>query len=154
MEQYYFTQVTPGAIITLRWKQLRQGLPRETAVFPGDDADRVVHYAAFQSEFDSHKADTAICCLTLLPGNVLDENVSYQLRGMATDEAYQGKGIGAALLKYSIDDITKKTGAKEFWCNARESAVGFYNKSGWKVTSEKFEIEGVGPHYKMHYLYE
>ena len=35
------------------------------------------------------------------------------------------------------------------WCNARTSAIGFYEKLGWRVTSGPFDVPGVGPHVTM-----
>ena len=35
------------------------------------------------------------------------------------------------------------------WCNARTPAVGFYQRHGWVVASEEFEVKTAGPHFKM-----
>lgn len=35
------------------------------------------------------------------------------------------------------------------WCNARTSAIGFYEKLGWQVVSEPFDVLTAGPHVKM-----
>ncbi len=68
---------------------------------------------------------------------------------MAVDETLHGTGVGKALLKYSIREIESLSDVRLFWCNARVSAAGFYEKMGWKAASEVFMVEGVGPHLKM-----
>jgi hypothetical protein len=37
------------------------------------------------------------------------------------------------------------------WCNARRTipAAGFYQKQGWTIVSDIFEIPTAGPHVKM-----
>lgn len=35
------------------------------------------------------------------------------------------------------------------WCNARVVAIPFYIADGWKIVSDVFEIQTVGPHVIM-----
>ena len=37
----------------------------------------------------------------------------------------------------------------QLWCNARTPAVGFYQRMGWAVVSDVFEIPTAGPHVRM-----
>lgn len=67
---------------------------------------------------------------------------------MAIDIPYQSHGLGSKLLEYA-DEILKKEKARNLWCNARQSAVKFYQKNRFKISSEVFQIEGIGPHYVM-----
>ena len=86
---------------------------------------------------------------TFYPQNIEGrEAFGYQLRGMATDTPFFGKGYGAELIKYAVDYI-KAAKAEYIWCNARTSAINFYKKQGFEIVSEEFEIPGVGPHYIM-----
>ena len=71
-----------------------------------------------------------------------------QLRGMAVDPAYQRSGIGQKLLD-EVDRIAAEKGAEILWANARKPAAGFYQKHGWMIASEEFEIPTAGPHFKM-----
>jgi GNAT superfamily N-acetyltransferase len=73
---------------------------------------------------------------------------SIQLRGMATSRDFQGKGLGAKLVAYAIDEA-KSRGYKRMWCNARLKAIPFYEKLGFVVISEAFMVPKVGLHRVM-----
>ena len=51
--------------------------------------------------------------------------VQFQLRGMATSEKFQKKGLGKRLMKYA-EQILKSEGVDVIWCNARTTATVFY----------------------------
>ena len=129
-------------IIDLRHRVLRAGLPRADAMFPGDDLPTSYHFAAFA------KAKEAIGCTTFHL-NSWQNQPAFQLRGMATDAAWAGKGIGRALVTYAITTIKTASPVHLFWCNARLIAIPFYEKLGWQIASERFEIPTAGPHHRM-----
>lgn len=81
--------------------------------------------------------------------NDLFEGFQYRLRGMATLDAYQGKGIGRSVLKESIKFLKEKK-VKFLWCNARTSALNFYQKLGFKAVGTEFDVYLIGPHYLMY----
>jgi predicted GNAT family N-acyltransferase len=127
-------------VIDLRHRVLRAGLARETAIFDGDDASTTRHFVA---EHD----DRIVGCVTL----VLNEwhgEPAWQLRGMAVEPALQGRGVGNSLLR-TVDDFVRSSAARQLWCNARVPAVRFYERHGWAVVSEEFDIPTAGPHRKM-----
>ena len=73
----------------------------------------------------------------------------YQLRGMATLPEYQGRGLSSELLNMAFP-IIKQNFCTLLWCNARTSAVGYYEKVGFiKFDDNSFEIEGIGSHILM-----
>jgi len=72
----------------------------------------------------------------------------YQLRGMATKEIYQGKGLGKILVIKS-EEILKSKNAQFIWCNARVKALGFYTKLGFKIIGNEFDIPPIGGHFVM-----
>ncbi len=55
----------------------------------------------------------------------------YQLRGMATLPGNQGQGLSSELLT-SAFPIIKQNFCTLLWCNARTSAVGYYEKVGFQ----------------------
>jgi GNAT superfamily N-acetyltransferase len=65
------------------------------------------------------------------------ETDAVQLRGMATAQSHQGRGVGAALVEAgcarSFDD-----GAELVWANARDTALGFYTTHGFVVLGDGF----------------
>lgn len=129
-------------IIDLRHRVLRAGLPRSEAVFAGDDLPSTHHFAALG------QSSGVIGCATFHLNSWQDEP-AFQLRGMATDPAWAGKGIGTAVLTRAITTIKSMSPVQQFWCNARLIAVPFYQKLGWKIASERFEIPTAGPHHRM-----
>ncbi len=127
-------------IYDLRMAVLIAGTNRTSPQFPGDLDPGVLHLAAFDGE-------QVIGCASFIPSEWMGQP-AWQLRGMATDPRYLGKGVGSAVLKYA-EAILCSRGRPILWCNARTSAVGFYLKQGWRTVSEEFLIPDVGPHFKM-----
>jgi len=134
-------RVAVAEILPLRHRILRPGLPAETARFEGDDAPGTRHYAAAAS-------NGPLACLTLMP-SAWKGRSAWQLRGMATDAAVQGRGLGRTLLEVAVAEARCDEPERIFWCNARMTAVGFYERLGWRVVSETFEVPTAGPHVKM-----
>lgn len=71
-----------------------------------------------------------------------------QIRYMAVEEGLQGKGIGTIILK-ELEKSAKRKGANHIILNARQSAVGFYKKQGYRIVGKASTLFGVIPHYKM-----
>jgi GNAT superfamily N-acetyltransferase len=129
-------------ILALRHRVLRQGLPADSARFPGDLDPGTVHLAALAGE-------EVVGCASYLPSPYAGEP-AWQLRGMATAEAWRGRGVGGLLLAGGERHLAgDPIGLR--WCNARVSAIGFYERHGWTVDSEEFAIPSAGPHRRMVY---
>ena len=133
-------RVAVEEILPLRHRILRAGLPFETACFDGDHDATARHYAAVSG-------DEPACCLSLMRSE-WEGRPAWQLRGMATAEGLQGRGLGRRLLELAVAEARHDDPGRVFWCNARTSAVGFYEKLGWRV-SEPFDVPTAGPHVKM-----
>lgn len=128
--------------LPLRSKILRNGMPPANCVFPTDQLEGAFHLA-FYAE------DEIATIASFFPQNYKDrKEIGYQLRGMATDTHFLGMGYGKELVNFAIAYI-KNTNAQYIWCNARAAAVKFYEKLGFEVVSQEFEIAGIGPHYEM-----
>lgn len=130
-----------AGILDLRHAVLRAGLPRDTAIFPGDDASTTLHLGAFA-------ADRNVGCATFHLNEYHGEP-AWQLRGMATADDYRGRGVGAALLTLAQEILMAESPLRLWWCNARKPAVPFYQKQGWRIDSEEFVIPTAGPHFRM-----
>lgn len=138
-------RVTLEEIIPLRHEVLRAGLPRDSAIFPGDELATSRHYGAFSVD----QAAAAIGCATF-HFNHYESEPAWQLRGMAVDARFRGYGVGRKLLELADRQILADPAPTRLcWCNARVPAVGFYELLGWKVVSEVFDIPTAGPHVKM-----
>jgi GNAT superfamily N-acetyltransferase len=128
-------------IIDLRWTILRAGLPRESASFPGDHEPATHHFAALLN-------DEPIGCVTLLQAPFKEER-AWQLRGMAVKTEHQKLHIGSRLLTFAIPFVLSQRHSNLLWCNARVLAIGFYQRLGWQIVSEPFDVPTAGPHVKM-----
>jgi len=141
-------RVVAGKILDLRHRILRAGLPPESARFDGDEAETTMHWAAYALEACGGAGDHVVGCISLML-NSLDTEPAWQLRGMAVDETQQRLGLGRQLLMQAEETAASLSKADWLWCNARVPASGFYQKHGWSVISEVFEIPTAGPHVKM-----
>jgi len=82
------------------------------------------------------------CCM------LVEENPeTVRLRQMAVLNDLQGKGIGRALMNFA-ENLGRDRGYKIMSMHARKNAVGFYEKMGYKVTSDEFTKITI-PHYVM-----
>ena len=71
-----------------------------------------------------------------------------QIRYMAVEEGLQGKGVGTIILK-ELEKSAKRKDVNHIILNARESAVGFYKKQGYRIVRKASTLFGIIPHYKM-----
>lgn len=77
----------------------------------------------------------------------LEDGTTYQMRQVAVDPAYQGKGLGGFLVEES-ERLLTYLGAKELILHARETAVPFYEKLGYKTEGKPYTEVNI-PHRDM-----
>ena len=105
-----------------------------------------------QEELESEKENMLIgafededmlgCCM------LVEENPkTVRLRQMAVLNDLQGKGVGRALTNFA-ENLARDRGYSIMSMHARKNVVGFFEKMGYKVTSQEF-IEITIPHYVM-----
>jgi ribosomal protein S18 acetylase RimI-like enzyme len=82
------------------------------------------------------------CCML-----IKEDAGSVRLRQMAVLNNLQGKGIGRALMQFA-ENIARDLGFQKITMHARKTAVGFYEKLGYRVCGQEFE-EVTIPHYIM-----
>jgi len=82
-------------------------------------------------------------CLVLKP---LSEQ-QIQMRQLAVDADFQGRGLGTQLVGYS-EVFARQRGYRQIVMHARETAVGFYEKLGYRKEGGRF-TEVTIPHYRM-----
>jgi len=127
----------------IRHPVLRKGRPLEDCILEHDDDPDTFHLGL--------KIDNELLGVVTyikkdypeLKGN------QYQLRGMALLKSCQKKGFGNLLIEKG-EEILKNKKANLVWCNAREIAVKFYKKNGFKKIGKPFVIPKIGLHYVMH----
>lgn len=118
----------------------------QKAKFEGDDDEDVsFHLGAFMDSKLVSVASFFYERNTLFP-----DLHQYQLRGMATLPEFQNQGLSRELLKMAFP-IIKQNFCTLLWCNARVSAIGFYENVGFKkFNDDVFEIPEIGPHVLMY----
>lgn len=121
----------------LRSLVLRAGKPVEECVFDKDEEQNTFHLAFYNNE-------RIVCVASFMPSS----NNEIQIRGMATHPDHRGSGYAQSLLVYG-EEIALKKGFSIIWCNARESAQGFYQKNGYSLFGDYFEIPEIGKHIVM-----
>jgi|SRR5579872_6327953 len=126
--------------LAIRNDILRGGkLTLDQCRFPGDEDEEAFHLGYFDNE-------RLVCIATFhLQNHEKYPGKGYQLRGMATLEAYRGKGIGNQVVNFAIVYLRGQK-ANYLWCNARKTALKFYIDLGFEVISDEFEVPVIGPH--------
>jgi predicted GNAT family N-acyltransferase len=61
----------------------------------------------------------------------------------------RGHGVGRALME-RVHELARERGLASVWCHAQMSAAPFYERLGYRVTSEPFEEAGI-EHVEMEY---
>jgi N-acetylglutamate synthase-like GNAT family acetyltransferase len=105
-----------------------------------------------ESELEKEKNDILIgafeeekilgCCLL----TKVDKDC-VKLRQMAVQNNLQGKGIGASMMHFA-ENVARDAGYKKLIMNARKTAIGFYEKLGYKASGNEF-LEISIPHFLM-----
>jgi len=60
-----------------------------------------------------------------------------RLRKFATLAEFQGKGLGTQLINHILSDL-KQLNIITFWCDARKTAIGFYQKFNMEQEGGEF----------------
>ena len=127
----------------VRHPVLRKGRPLDSCRFEGDDLETTFHLGLF---LDDILVGVATYLKSTNPR--FSEEFQYQLRGMAVLESEQGKHLGKALLNKGENQL-KEMKIERLWCNARIGASQFYERNGYVIVGEAFDIPQVGIHYLM-----
>lgn len=125
----------------LRYKVLwPHRLNEDDCTIDNDDSPDTIHLAVIVDE-------KIICIGSLfrLSSDKLDFKNQYRLRAMATDPDYRGNHAGRVLIEYAIR-ILRHQNVDVLWCDARIIAVGFYQKLGFDLRDDIYEIPLIGPH--------
>lgn len=167
------TEIVDVAVVRpLQHAVLRPGLPLEAATYAEDDLPDTVHVAAYDEAGEVagvatffpqpypgpfEGADSGSPVGTddgaggADPGELptpVDAVDGWRLRGMASDPDRRGAGFGAAVLARGVEEIRAR-GGRLLWCNARTTAVPFYQRHGLRTVGPEFEVPHIGPHFRM-----
>ncbi|MBV9594411.1 MAG: GNAT family N-acetyltransferase [Actinobacteria bacterium] len=139
---------TAGIVDGYLTRELRRSVlrPHLSAAdeLPGDDLAGAVHFAVLDPA--GNVASTCFICPEPWPRDP-DRRPGWHLRQMATRADVRGQGAGAAVLEAVVGYIAPRGGGI-LWCNARESALGFYARAGFTAEGESFRQRSI-PHRRM-----
>jgi GNAT superfamily N-acetyltransferase len=136
-------EVAAAELIGLRRAVLRAGREQPPAGIAEDDDPATVHLAVLAEDA------TIIGALTLVAQPCPDEPDadSVRLALMAVATVHQRRGVGSTLVEAAQDLACGRLDL--IWATARDSALGFYARHGFRVTSPGF-VGAMGlPHHRM-----
>jgi GNAT superfamily N-acetyltransferase len=122
---------------------LRPNGTLEDCIFQGDNDELTFHLGAFVE-----KKLVSVASFYFERNLKFQDPYQYRLRGMATLPEYQGQGLSSALLRTAFP-VIKQNQCTLLWCNARERAMGFYEKVGFTQKGDFFNIPNIGKHILM-----
>jgi GNAT superfamily N-acetyltransferase len=128
----------------VRHPVLRAGKPVETCYFEGDELPTTTHFGLFLEE-------KLLGVLSVFKNEcpIIESKNAYQYRGMAILAPYQNKKYGVLLLDAANTWVAEEQGDL-IWFNAREKAIGFYERNGFEKRGSAFEIPGIGVHFLLY----
>lgn len=124
----------------LRRAVLRDGRPEAEVRYAEDDLPGALHLAALDEPAPG-KAAAVVGIATLFPAptELRPGRVAWRLRGMAVDPSVQGRGVGTALLDDAVARL-RAEGAEVVWADGRDTALGFYERAGWRIEGDGFAV--------------
>tara|TARA_R110001583_G_scaffold69_2_gene854 strand:- start:31715 stop:32629 length:915 start_codon:yes stop_codon:yes gene_type:complete len=122
----------------LRWKILRKPWGKQQGSEQDEFEQQAIHKMVINDQGE------------VLAVGRLEKMDKYQgkIRFMAVSEAAQGQGLGQEIIK-ALEQQASQLGMKEMSLNARESAVGFYQKLGYKNVKFSHILFDEIKHYTM-----
>ena len=135
-------EVEATSLHALRRKVLRNNDPGVSVADPRDGDAEALHLAVIE-------ADVVVACGSFYPSTAPtgQSGLTYQLRYLATDFDRQTKGLGSILMR-AAEDRLRSRGVIRIWANGRDTALGFYQRTGWSLLagSEHLSPETQLPH--------
>ncbi|MGH9113347.1 MAG: GNAT family N-acetyltransferase [Acidimicrobiales bacterium] len=138
-------RVDPEDSYPLRNRVLRPGRPRSAVHLAIDHDPATATFAARTA--DGEVVGTAIVYPEPCPW-LAERAAAWRLRGMATAEGLRGSGIGALVLRATLDHVVA-AGGELVWCNARTPARAFYERAGFRPHGDAWDEADIGPHIAM-----
>ncbi|MFM7262362.1 MAG: GNAT family N-acetyltransferase [Acidimicrobiales bacterium] len=136
------TDLALADILDLRVRVLRKGTPFPHANYPEDSYPDAVHLGIVRGDGPVATSTWFMKECPEMPGVP-----AMQLKGMAVDDDLQGEGLGALLIERGIEHA-RAQGARVVWARARDSALYFYERRGFRPAGEGFIDEPTAmPHH-------
>ena len=135
----------------LRHSVLWPDKPVSYVLLPEDDAG--LHFGAFVPSGEPLNTTAPVAVISLfeeaLPGNdsrsspiesttLGDKPRAARFRKFACDPAFQGQGIGTALLRHAFHHAHTRLGCAVIWCDAMVETAGWYERRGMQRFGDIF----------------
>lgn len=127
----------------LRWRILRAPWKQPQGSEIDNMEKQCVHVMAIETD-SSNQAHPVIGVARLQ----YNSETEAQIRYMAVAPEHEKKGIGRALIK-TLEKHTRNNTCKTIVLDAREPAVGFYEKQGYRITNKSYLLFDEIQHYRM-----
>eukprot|EP00761_Pharyngomonas_kirbyi_P010364 gb/GECH01010384.1/.p1 GENE.gb/GECH01010384.1/~~gb/GECH01010384.1/.p1 ORF type:complete len:154 (+),score=34.00 gb/GECH01010384.1/:1-462(+) len=131
-------------VLSLRYKMLRKplGMEEGTENHKYDDLPGTYHLAAISPD------NCVIGCVSVRIFSNEEKEAHYKCKlfQMAVDTDQQEKRVGTALIEELCRYMREEHQQGHIMCHAREVAVGFYDRVGFKRERGPFQEVGI-PHY-------
>ena len=132
-------EVPAEATHGLRWRILRESRPGAAVIFPEDSRPDAFHLAVR----DAEGTIAAVASFSSEETPYRPDRSAVRLRGMAVDWPAQHHGLGRLLVTTVVDRLRHEA-VEVLWCNARDSAAGFYARLGFDVVGDGFVLPESG----------
>ena len=125
-------EISTEQVQPIRLAVLRADTPTKETRFAEDDWPGCVHLGAFDD-------DRLIATSTWIPREITTRPgvPAVQLRGMATLQSHPSRGVGSALIATGLERA-RAGGAMLVWANARDAAMAFYEREGFRIEGDGF----------------
>ncbi len=127
-------------LFRLRWEMLRKpwGLP------PGSEQDAEEEHTIHRAILRPADVPEMLAC-----GRIQETEPGLaQVRYMAVDHRFHGKGYGMEVLRSLEEAARSFSGCGQIFLKARENALGFYLKAGYRLDTEIEPYLGIR-HFRM-----
>ena len=126
----------------LRWKTLRAPWNQPEGSEVDDIEDLCIHIMVIDT---NHVENNNVIGVARLQ---LNSSTEAQIRYMAVAGEYERQGVGRELVK-ALEQHAKKSSCKNIVLHAREPALGFYQKLGYKVIKKSYCLFDEIQHFQM-----
>jgi ribosomal protein S18 acetylase RimI-like enzyme len=130
----------------LRWKLLRAPWQQPQGSEADEIEDQCFHVMAVTAI--NNKAANSNNKVIAVARLQFNSNTEAQIRYMAVEKTYQRKGIGRALIN-AMETQAEKSGCEKVILDAREPAVDFYKKLGYKISKKSYLLFDEIQHFCM-----
>ena len=134
LKQLYHGSKEYDQMVKLRYEIMRkpQGLTFSKEELQNEKNDILI------GAFDEDEI-IGCCILTKM------DNSCTRLRQMAVQKNKQGMGIGESMMSFA-ENIARDKGYKTLTMHARDTAIGFYEKHGYKIKGDTFTEVNIKHH--------